>query len=336
MKFHNQTDQDVKVGIYRAGNAWPGEDTIYWFTLFPFGGAKSIPKKGTLEWDSKGRFKRVQVIFWIGQEKIGPSSCSTSADVTLTPDKVIVRGTGPATIKDKITHFVVLMLENRSFDSVLGWLYADQHNKPSYNLPPQANTTYAGLEDNKYWNTNPASDRDKPGANRVYAKKVSSSSTAEWYKVPNPNPHEVYPYFVEQMFGTEAPGAAQQPDMSGFLANYCRVSKNNRPEQIMECYTPELLPVLSKLALEFAVGDRWFGSVPCETWPNRSFLHAGTSYGRLNNCDGKYDDMGIPNFMAYAGKRTVFDVLDEQEVSYCVFHDGILRPLVSYQFWTIG
>jgi len=27
-------------------------------------------------------------------------------------------------------HVVVLMLENRSFDNLLGWLYADQSNQP--------------------------------------------------------------------------------------------------------------------------------------------------------------------------------------------------------------
>jgi len=30
---------------------------------------------------------------------------------------------------DRINHIVVLMLENRSFDNVLGWLY-DSNNKP--------------------------------------------------------------------------------------------------------------------------------------------------------------------------------------------------------------
>ena len=35
---------------------------------------------------------------------------------------------------DKIEHVVVLMLENRSFDSMLGWLY--EHDSPNVNVPP--------------------------------------------------------------------------------------------------------------------------------------------------------------------------------------------------------
>jgi phospholipase C len=37
----------------------------------------------------------------------------------------------------KIRHIVVVMLENRSFDNMLGWLYADQLNVPPLNLPVQ-------------------------------------------------------------------------------------------------------------------------------------------------------------------------------------------------------
>jgi len=37
---------------------------------------------------------------------------------------------------DNIEHVVVLMLENRSFDSMLGWLY--EHDTPALNIPPAA------------------------------------------------------------------------------------------------------------------------------------------------------------------------------------------------------
>lgn len=60
----------------------------------------------------------------------------------------------------------------------------------------------------------------------------------------------------------------------------------------MTCYTPEQTPVLSALAKNFAVCDQYHASVPSQTLPNRSFVHAGTSGGNVNNeptpfCDAK-------------------------------------------------
>jgi len=43
------------------------------------------------------------------------------------------------------------------------------------------------------------------------------------------------------------------------------------------------LPVLSGLARGFAVCDRWFGSAPTETLPNRAFALAATSQGHMDD-----------------------------------------------------
>jgi phospholipase C len=52
----------------------------------------------------------------------------------------------------KIEHIVVLMLENRSFDNLLGWLY-DPENDSSYNNVPQ---NFEGLSGKNL--SNPATD----------------------------------------------------------------------------------------------------------------------------------------------------------------------------------
>jgi phosphoesterase family protein len=58
---------------------------------------------------------------------------------------------------EKIRHLVVLMLENRSFDNMVGYMYADKDNHPPINIPPPAAggapTTYDGL-------SNPAANSD--------------------------------------------------------------------------------------------------------------------------------------------------------------------------------
>jgi phospholipase C len=69
--------------------------------------------------------------------------------------------------------------------------------------------------------------------------------------------------------------------------------------------------------------------MPTETWPNRSFLHTGSSDGLINN---EYFD---PN-----GIKTIFNVLEEQGKSWAVFSDAILWPALTMvqfsQLWPLG
>jgi phospholipase C len=264
-------------------------------------------------------------------------------------------------IRDEIKHIVVLMLENRSFDNVLGWLYAPD-NRPQRNIPRENLPNFDGLvtPSSHFWNSlTPESPDGKPF---VWATKGVTKSPNEQ---PNPCPQEDYPSFLEQMFGFDPfeTGHAGQPmraNMGGFLKNYARIDGNKAPERIMESFAPHQVPVISQLAKEFAVCDRWFCSVPSETWPNRSFVHAGTSFGRLNNGDQLREHRDpVPNLTFYSGKRTVFDVLSEQSKSWKVYQFAMLDnagmpargtfaaaafqrqeefipTLTSGQFWSVG
>jgi phospholipase C len=68
-------------------------------------------------------------------------------------------------------------------------------------------------------------------------------------------------------------------------------------QQIMNCFDPIQLPVLSTLAKNFVLCDHWFSDVPGPTMPNRAFVHAATSQGYTYNaawkpnftCDTLYD-----------------------------------------------
>ena len=42
------------------------------------------------------------------------------------------------------------------------------------------------------------------------------------------------------------------------------------------------LPFYYSLAKTFCVGDRWFASAPCQTYPNRRFMLAGTAFGLIS------------------------------------------------------
>jgi phospholipase C len=180
----------------------------------------------------------------------------------------------------KIEHIVQLMLENRSFDQMLGFLYADSGNKSP------AGHDFDGLTGEE-WNP------DDTGAKvQVYKIKATDSHP---YLMPGADPGEGFQNTNYQLFSTDDPEAGTTPDNMGFIKNFksaiasdqAKHYKDSLPDavmtDIMGMYTPELLPILSGLAKGYAVCDAWFASVPTETIPNRAFAAAGTSQGHLDD-----------------------------------------------------
>ena len=182
-----------------------------------------------------------------------------------------------------IDHIVVLMLENRSFDAMLGYLYPGNVSA--------AGDPFDGLTGNE----------SCPGMD---GKPVSvfpiTPSTPEAYFYPGADPGEGYPATNSQCYGTTAaPADGTTAPMTGFVSDYAnaitanqtkgwRVIPGTTPDWIMGCYSPEALPVLSALAKGFGVCDQWFCSVPTQTMPNRAFVNAGTCQGHLDDSVKKY------------------------------------------------
>lgn len=162
---------------------------------------------------------------------------------------------------DNIEHFVVLMLENRSFDSMLGALY-----------PKSA--TFDGLAGTE---SNPDSAGDPVPV------WCSAEIDDNAMRIPDPDPGELWTDINTQLFGNAVVPVPPIPTMDGFVKNY--VAQPNGPvgRNIMHYFSPAQVPVISQLATQFAVCDRWFASAPCQTWPNRWFVHAATADGHENN-----------------------------------------------------
>ncbi|TQV87978.1 alkaline phosphatase family protein [Aliikangiella coralliicola] len=206
----------------------------------------------------------------------------------------------------KIKHIVVLMMENRSFDNMLGWLYDEQK--------PPHDQYFEGLRDN-YWNPLNNIDSDgMPFIEQVYVRKngeaprygprkLKEKKYDEDFCFPNPDPGEGFRDTNHQLFQHYEIGQLYPPTPvnTGFVNNYANAmlygaysfgDTPTDPRNIMACYTPEQTPVLSTLAKKFAVCDHWHCSVPSQTLPNRDFVHAATSTGFVNNkptaqCDAK-------------------------------------------------
>jgi phospholipase C len=71
--------------------------------------------------------------------------------------------------------------------------------------------------------------------------------------------------------------------MQGFVKSYFNQQEDvGQSQKIMYYFAQNQLPVLTTLALEFAVFNRWFASIPGPTICNRAFAHYGTSFGRVD------------------------------------------------------
>lgn len=224
---------------------------------------------------------------------------------------------------DKIEHIVVLMMENRSFDNVLGRLYPDD---PNFN----------GVKDSM---SNP-----RPNGELAYVF-AGTDMTA-----PFPDPNEPYDYVYMQQFNPPSspesvppfpppcpiPLTTATPSMQGFVLDYVNAlsqanqeaAKHGRPPfdvdpgVIMNCFAPTSLPVINGLAKAYAVCDNWYSSVPTQTFPNRSFVHAATSSGNVYNTWGgeHFWDKGI----FINNTPTIYNLLEAANVSWKIYHGGPL------------
>jgi phospholipase C len=219
-----------------------------------------------------------------------------------------------------IAHVVVVMLENRSFDNLLGWLYGPGKS-PSQVIGGKAgDPRYFGLTPGSYWNPSNASFFSGATAQKVFATEGTTGASP--FTVPDTDPEEDFLDINFQIFGTETPVNHQSATMLGFLVNYAATSAPD-PTSLMETFSPQQLTMLSGLAANFAVCDAWHASAPCQTWPNRAFVHLGTSRGHVNNAPDDPFDYDVP---------TIFNVLEANHHTWAVFNPGLIISLTRLQF----
>jgi phospholipase C len=159
---------------------------------------------------------------------------------------------------DQLKHIVVLMMENRSFDHMLGSLKA-------------VNPAIDG-----YIDSDPFTNLD---ANK---NPVKPQALAEFQGQLNPDPDHHFPAVDVQIYGG-ATGPGRVANMQGFVTSYFQQQEDvAHSQKIMYYFKQSNLPVLTTLALQFAVFNRWFASIPGPTICNRAFAHYGTSFGRVD------------------------------------------------------
>jgi len=218
----------------------------------------------------------------------------------------------------EIQHIVVLMLENRSFDHMLGFLYADRNNQSLSGQP------FDGLTGNE---SNPSSSGE---AVQVYAIQAGDNNA---YFQPGADPGEGYSATNSQLFGTVAAPTPPVATNQGFVTDYAYTLgwESKKPSwsvlpgtvasDIMGMFTPEMLPVLSGLARGYAVCDQWFSSVPTETMPNRAFVCAATSQGHMDDNTKTYTSPSIFGLLSQYNQSWVIYGYDQQPLTRLNFPD---------------
>jgi phospholipase C len=253
----------------------------------------------------------------------------------------------PIDALSKFDHVVVLMMENRSFDNLLGNLYSPEDLVTG--------KQFAGLKfGGPYFNTVPDDIKDGHAGEKIFTYAAPDLTQ------PYPDPGEEYPHINTQLYGQlnrdnagklayqmkkpyNLPNPTPCPaGMDGFVKDYIsnlqstfegEAARNVSYEQykvIMQCFENEQIPVLSTLAKDFAVFDHWHCSVPSQTWCNRSFWHAASSGGKVINPLEEYGNCFLTKiFDDFAEMRswdrnvwslpTIFKRMNEQKISWNIY-----------------
>lgn len=217
---------------------------------------------------------------------------------------------------EEITHIFVLMLENHSFDNLFG---------------------LSGI---------PHIMTKAPGATNTYPAGTTVAVTKPASPIMPTDPAHEFADIMEQLCGAEAQkkwtNGAPYPkvDNSGFLSNYAvsrteihsgnpRIPTEAERPEILKCFdTPNQLPVLYQLATTYALCDQWFASLPGPTFPNRAFLHGGSSSGLADSPADWQPAFWLTHGFAHANGH-IFSALQARGKVWKIFVD----PPTSLEHW---
>ncbi|PIA60180.1 hypothetical protein AQUCO_00400811v1 [Aquilegia coerulea] len=199
-----------------------------------------------------------------------------------------------STHANPIKTVVVLVMENRSFDHMLGWMKK---------LNPEIN----GVDGTEF---NPLSTTD-PNSPHIFFEEQSH--------YVDPDPGHSFQAIREQVFGSNVTSTTTPP-MNGFAQQaFSMWNSTNMTQSVMNGFNPDMVAVYKTLVQEFAVFDRWFASVPSSTQPNRLYVHSGTSHGATSN-NASLLIKGYP-------QKTIFEEMDDAGFSFGIYYQNIPATL---------
>ncbi|PWY88887.1 phosphoesterase superfamily protein [Aspergillus sclerotioniger CBS 115572] len=218
-------------------------------------------------------------------------------------------------LKSKIKSVVVLVMENRSVDNLLGGQTIQGLENPINNGP--------------YCNPYNVTD---------LSKGIVCSAARDYDSVTDDPDHAVYGNNFE-FYGTFNPENSDIargkliPSQEGFVQEQLRLysadaNRTKLSTQVMNYYTEDQVPVLTTLVQNYVAFNHWHSDIPGPTDPNRAALVSGTSYGHGDN-DDAFSEHAFP-------QRSIFQQLTETGHSWINYYDtaGGTGPDAGFFNWT--
>jgi phospholipase C len=179
-----------------------------------------------------------------------------------------------------LKHIVVVMMENRSFDHMLGY------------LKQEGMADLEGLSGKEF---NLDRNKKKIGVRAfdAEANKIQRPGEALQRKLDPDHSVKGVKTQLGNGYGDSASG--------GFVQNFIETRKaaDNVEEKDwivpMGYYTSKDVPVYDHLARQYCVCDSWHASIPGDTWPNRQYAVAGQAGANVSEQDGLWKEItGLP------------------------------------------
>ena len=213
-----------------------------------------------------------------------------------------------------LDHIIVLMMENHSFDRMLGTLLPQR---------PDGGGIKGTAANN--WNDDTSTTAIPP------IRHVMAPTTT---RLVQPDPMHDLSDVLNQIGGPDGPNG-------GYVTNYATTypsTTRQQRQEIMGYYDDgenDVVPYLHTLAKQYTICDRWFSSLPGPTFANRVFMHTGTSKGYTTNSPSNdWDQMSI------------YDLLGNYQIPWGIYYGDMSStvllqpvPLLAYtmrHFWTLA
>ena len=220
----------------------------------------------------------------------------------------------------QIRHVVVLMLENRSFDHLLGdfsRIDPSCEGIAPAGAPPRSNSVRGQTFVQQPW---PAGQDTSMWQRDAKGQALAFDPPHEW---PNVWAQLAISHGQAQMSGFAASADAAYADILPTPARDDALAK------LMACIpfganpAADPLPALQGLARNFCVCDHWFASVPGPTWVNRFFALMGSAHGRLSMpADWQDAASGVSTFLRQVCEPSIFTQMDQRQLAHRVYSDG--------------
>ncbi len=205
-----------------------------------------------------------------------------------------------ADLKNLVDTIVIVMLENRSFDHILGYLrHASFGNRRDVDgLVSSTEPTYANFyQGEPYFPFNMKPDKplvsDLPHERSFVHQQLDYSNTTGDYTMRG---------FVNAYYNFTNVNRSFTPDPMGFFA-------------------PPQIPITDFLAQNYMICDRWFAPLPASTQPNRLVALSG------------YSQIDVTRSDLLPDQTLVFDWLSRHDVRWRVYHSGISFLLLFQSMW---